>query len=73
MINNEIPSPDPAWDYYVPWHQCQHTKAKIDEALKLMGDGESATPELDKIIHDLLDIASSQLIDIINSLESEDD
>jgi len=75
-MNNEnldTPIGDPAWDYYVIWHSCQHVKAKIDVALKIMRDSENATPDLDEELHQALDLASDRLIDIVQVLEPNDD
>ncbi|MEH2371965.1 hypothetical protein [Nostoc sp.] len=75
-MNNEenlnIPQPDPAWDYYIIWHSCQHIKAKIDAALKIMHDSENANKEIDKELYDLLDPASENLIEVIQHLKHDD-
>ncbi|MEH2459147.1 hypothetical protein [Nostoc sp.] len=76
-MNNEenlnIPQPAPAWDYYIIWHSCQHIKARIDEALKIMNGIEIASNEVDKELHDLLDLASDKLVEVIHELDHDDD
>ncbi|AFY34889.1 hypothetical protein [Calothrix sp. PCC 7507] len=75
-IENQIPEPDPAWDYYPLWHSLQHIKAKIDAALKVMGASEEANSGLDQEIKNLLEPASDMFIQIIErelNVEYEDE
>jgi hypothetical protein len=78
MINenseiNNIPQPDPSWDYYILWHSLHHIKAKIDAALGIMMREEYANTGIDIEIKNHLDPASEKLIDIINSLPDDDE
>lgn len=72
-ITNNIPQPDPAWDYYILWHSLHHIKAKIDAALNSMKDEEYAKEIVDIEIKSLLCPASDKLIEIIDSLPDDDD
>ncbi len=65
--------PDPAWDYYPLWHSLHHIKAKIDAALKIMNKQEYVNPVTDIEMREILDLASDKLIEIVNSLEHDEE
>jgi len=71
--NLNIPEPDPSWDYYVLWHSLHHIKAKIDAALKIIGNSEDARPEIGYLIRNLLEPASDKFTTIVEQLPEEDD
>lgn len=73
MTENNIPDPDPAWDYYIVWHSLHHIKAKIDAALKIIGKSEDAKPEIDALIKNLLAPASDKFIEIVEQFPIVDD
>jgi hypothetical protein len=73
MNNLEIPQPDPSWDYYVLWHSLHHIKAKIEDALKILGVEENAKLTLEREIKKLLDPASDKFIAILEQLPYVDD
>ncbi|MBC1242199.1 hypothetical protein [Nostoc sp. 2RC] len=70
---SDIPQPDPEWDYYPLWHSLQHIKAKIDAALKVMNKQEYANSVTDVEMREILDLASDKLIEIVNSLEHDEE
>ncbi|WP_375515694.1 hypothetical protein [uncultured Nostoc sp.] len=72
MTKDNIPQPDPAWDYYQTWHSLHQIKDKIDEALKLMNDIESSTLKADEAIRSLLNPACNRLILIVRELSDND-
>jgi hypothetical protein len=67
-ISNEIPQPDPAWDYYILWQVLHEIKDRIDEALGFMNDIESSTLESNEAIRNLLQPTSNRLILIVGEL-----
>jgi hypothetical protein len=71
--NSEITHPDPAWDYYPLWHSLHHIKAKIDTALKIMKQQEYVNTVTDIEMREILDLASDKLIEIVNSLEHDEE
>jgi hypothetical protein len=73
MIDENLPQPDPAWDYYIRWHSLHHIKAKIDAALQIMSSSEEANSEVNDDIKRLLDPASDKLVEIVDSLTFDDD
>ncbi len=73
MVENEVPHPDPAWDYYPLWHSLHHIKAKIDSALNFMIQEEYANPGTDEELRKILDSASDKLIEIVNQFPDDDD
>ncbi|OUL28799.1 hypothetical protein [Nostoc sp. 106C] len=68
-----IPQPDPAWDYYILWHSLHHIKAKINAALKLIANNEDADSEIDEQIRILLNPTSEKLTEIVEQLAYDDD
>lgn len=65
----DYPLPDPAWDYYLPWHALHAAKAQIDHALKFMAEIESANTESDQTMREILTSA----ISIINKAVPPDE
>ncbi|WP_193196394.1 hypothetical protein [Nostoc sp. MG11] len=45
-MTDNIPERDPAWDYYITWHNCQYAKALIDKALSIVTSKEFPSAEL---------------------------
>ncbi len=72
-MNNNIPEPDPSWDYYISWHSLQHVQAKISEALKVMRDAEITNVGVDRQLREILDLASDKLIEVIQKLEHDEE
>ncbi|BAY74159.1 hypothetical protein NIES25_51880 [Nostoc linckia NIES-25] len=70
---NDIFQPDPAWDYYIPWHSLHHVQAKISEALKLMTDAEITNVAVDEQLREILDLASDKLIEVVQKLEHDEE
>ncbi|ALF51854.1 hypothetical protein ACX27_01740 [Nostoc piscinale CENA21] len=63
---NNTWQPDPAWDYYTLWHDLIHIKAKIDQALNRMKNVKEFDREVHEDLSDILQPASSSLIQIID-------
>ncbi|WP_427159422.1 hypothetical protein ACQFX9_25885 [Aliinostoc sp. HNIBRCY26] len=59
-------TPDPAWDYYTLWHDLIHIKAKIDQALERMKNVAESDSETNEDVQNILQPASSLLINIID-------
>ncbi|OCQ96065.1 hypothetical protein BCD64_11955 [Nostoc sp. MBR 210] len=58
--------PDPVWDYYTLWHELVHIKAKIDQALNEIKNVKEFDSGVNEVIQDILQPASSSLIQIID-------
>ncbi|MBD2489420.1 hypothetical protein [Aulosira sp. FACHB-615] len=63
---NNTWQPDPAWDYYTLWHNLIHIKAKIDQALEEIKSVNEFDSGVNEVIQDILQPASSSLIQIID-------
>ncbi|RCJ16940.1 hypothetical protein A6S26_32055 [Nostoc sp. ATCC 43529] len=76
-MNNEnlddIPQPDPSWDYYIHWHSLHHVQAKISQALNFMRDAEITNVAVDEQLREILDSASDKLIEVIQKLEHDEE
>lgn len=62
-ITNNIPEPDPDWDYYIIWHKLFKAKYKIEKLMKFVGEIENSTRESDQSI-------DQDLIEIVEVLET---
>lgn len=49
-INNNIPHPDPAWDYYIEWHKLVRAKAQLEKLIEYISKLENATEEGTEIL-----------------------
>ncbi|MDZ8089038.1 MAG: hypothetical protein RMY16_26330 [Nostoc sp. DedQUE12b] len=49
-MNNNIPEPDPTWDYYIEWHKLIKAKAQLDKLIEFISKVENATEETQKIL-----------------------
>lgn len=47
---SNLPTPDPAWDYYIPWARLQRAKALIDQALEYFKDEGYSNKDSDEAI-----------------------
>jgi isocitrate dehydrogenase kinase/phosphatase len=45
--------PEPVSQYYTPWHELIHAKAKIDEALKLIENNERKGDDIQNELEDI--------------------
>ncbi|WP_017654570.1 hypothetical protein [Fortiea contorta] len=45
---DNIPEPDPAWDYYVTWHQLIKARSKLDELIEYLGTIENSSADSDR-------------------------
>ncbi|MEH2307804.1 hypothetical protein [Nostoc sp.] len=58
-ITNNIPQPDPGWDYYLTYHRLLKAKAQLDQLINCIRELELATTESDQSINeDLFDLTS---------------
>ncbi|MEH1992349.1 hypothetical protein [Nostoc sp.] len=44
-MTNNIPHPDPAWDYYIELHKLIRAKAQLDKLIEFISKTENATDE----------------------------
>ncbi|MHC5675349.1 hypothetical protein [Nostoc sp.] len=59
MTENNIPQPDPAWDYYLTYHKLLKAKAQLNQLINDIKELESASVESDESINkDLVDLIS---------------
>nr|WP_322708840.1 hypothetical protein [Nostoc sp. ChiSLP03a] len=49
-MNNNIPQPDPTWDYYIEWHKLIRAKAQLDKLIEFISKVENATEETQEIL-----------------------
>ncbi|MEH1807546.1 hypothetical protein [Nostoc sp.] len=49
-ITNNIPQPDPAWDYYIEWHKLIRARTQLDKLIEFMSKVENATEDTQKIL-----------------------
>ncbi|MBD2354764.1 hypothetical protein H6G41_08995 [Tolypothrix sp. FACHB-123] len=67
MTNLEnIPQPDPSWDYYEIWNSLVAIKSRIDTALNFIAKAEQADNETDEKLIEILEPASNELEEIID-------
>jgi hypothetical protein len=64
-ILEDIPQPDPAWDYYEIWQSLHTIKTKIDAGIKFISGEEQADDSTDQKLREILEPASEKLVDII--------
>ncbi|OYD93119.1 hypothetical protein CDG76_20720 [Nostoc sp. 'Peltigera membranacea cyanobiont' 210A] len=62
-MTDNIPHPDPAWDYYIEWHKLIRAKAQLDKLIEFMSKVENATEDTQEILQQDASI-------IISTLES---
>nr|WP_322711764.1 hypothetical protein [Nostoc sp. ChiSLP03a]MDZ8213007.1 hypothetical protein [Nostoc sp. ChiSLP03a] len=49
-MTNNIPHPDPTWDYYIEWHKLIRAKAQLDKLIEFISKVENATEETQEIL-----------------------
>jgi len=57
----DYPLPDPAWDYYLPWHALHRAKTLIDQNLKYMQTCENHNYESDQLVREVINEAIAAL------------
>ncbi|MEH2266916.1 MAG: hypothetical protein V7K68_00545 [Nostoc sp.] len=68
---NDIPQPDPTWDYYLTWHKLFKAKSHLAELIQYVGRFESEETEInERIESDLVEIIRS-LQDVLPKIEAE--
>ncbi|MEH1817311.1 MAG: hypothetical protein V7L09_33610 [Nostoc sp.] len=72
-IMNEIPQPDPSWDYYLTYHRLLKAKHEMDKLIHFVSNLESATAGLDESINEYLFNLTSFLEDTRISVEPPDE
>ncbi|MDZ8134374.1 MAG: hypothetical protein RM049_03620 [Nostoc sp. DedQUE04] len=62
-MTNNIPHPDPTWDYYIEWHKLIRAKAQLDKLIEFISKVENATEDTQEILikdlHSLTDTLES--------------
>ncbi|MDZ8083419.1 MAG: hypothetical protein RMX65_022805 [Nostoc sp. DedQUE01] len=64
---DNLPQPDPAWDYYGIWEALHNIKNKIDTALKFIAGEELADDSTDEKLLKILEPASDELVTLIHN------
>ena len=67
MIDENIPQPDPDWDYYEIWHSLHSAKARIESGLKLLVGKEYARNSTDEKLKEILEPALKEIEQIIEN------
>ena len=49
-MTDNIPHPDPAWDYYIEWHKLMRAKAQLDKLIEFISKVENATEDIQEIL-----------------------
>lgn len=60
--------PDPAWDYYVLWHEIQKTRHNFKVLIDFVAQQEEAVEEADDTILEQLNNLIDQLNNLIDQL-----
>lgn len=67
LENNNIPQPDPNWDYYEVWQLLQIAQFKIQTGIKLLLGQEQANNETDQTVKETLETALENLEQVIDN------
>lgn len=62
VFMNDIPPPDPSWDYYLHYHKLLRAKSKLQDLIQWLAESGCATDEFDALLDD-------DLVAIIKVLE----
>ncbi|MBD2202736.1 hypothetical protein H6G33_17815 [Calothrix sp. FACHB-1219] len=66
MTNLEnIPQPDPSWDYYQIWNSLLAIKSQMDRGLNLIAKVEKADSQIDEKLREILEPALNELEQIM--------
>ncbi|MEH2087801.1 hypothetical protein [Nostoc sp.] len=68
---NDIPQPDPAWDYYITWHKLFKAKSHLDKLIKYVGQFEEGESAIDEQIESDLILVIRHLEDVLPKIETE--
>lgn len=66
-IFNNIPQPDPAWDYYETWQSLHIAQFKIKNGLKLVLGQEAANHDTDQKLKEILESIVDRLEEILEN------
>jgi hypothetical protein len=66
-ILNNIPQPDPAWDYYEVWQSLHIAQFKIKNGLQLVLSQEAANHDTDQKLKEILESIVDRLEEIIEN------
>lgn len=72
-ITNNIPQPDPVWDYYLNYHRLLKAKAQLNQLINDIKELELATTESDQSINEDLSNLTSLLEDTQIEIEPPDE
>ncbi|MEH2089678.1 hypothetical protein [Nostoc sp.] len=70
-ISNDLPQPDPVWDYYITWHKLFKAKSHLDKLIKYVGQFEEAESAIDEQIESDLILVIRHLEDVLPKIETE--
>ncbi|BAY16904.1 hypothetical protein NIES21_27380 [Anabaenopsis circularis NIES-21] len=77
QTTNNIPQPDPTWDYYIIWHKLFKAKNHLDKLVAEIAPIEYSSTAIDQGINNDLDaiigILSDTYIDITDDDEGNND
>ncbi|MEA5601056.1 hypothetical protein [Nostoc sp. UHCC 0252] len=48
--NENIPVPDPAWDYYIEWHKLIRAKAQLEKVIEYISKVEDFSEDTQEIL-----------------------
>lgn len=60
-MNADYPLPDPSWDYYEIYVDCQESAQQLQKLIRFMSQAENGTLDTDKQIKELLDAIGQRL------------
>ena len=49
-ISNNIPQPDPGWDYYIEWHKLLRAKSQLEKLIEYLSKVKDATEDTQEIL-----------------------
>jgi hypothetical protein len=61
LMNADYPIPDPAWDYFTIYQNCQQARVALQDLIEFMSQFEDAYPDADAEIKVRLDAIGQQL------------
>ncbi len=71
MNAEEIPQPDPDWDYYETWQLLHHMKSVAEAGIALIADKKNADSETDAKLNQLIEPFLIQLEGTVDDLSTE--
>ncbi|MBD2344186.1 hypothetical protein [Anabaena subtropica] len=65
-IFNNIPQPDPSWDYYEVWQALHLAQSKIKSGVKVILGQEQANHDTDQKLKEILEAVVEELEQVID-------